>query len=333
METLKPSVLRQRAEESLQAAAYDPRRLVLIHTAVSLGSSLLVAVLNFILSQKIADTSGLAGMGLQTMLATVQGVLDTVVMLALPFWNISLLFAALQWVRREYAGPGCLLQGFRRLGGVIGIKFVTGIIYFALGTAVFYVSLTVFMMTPFSRPMMEVFEPYITESMTQEQLYALMTPELIAEASKHCVPALILFGVLFIIAAIPVFYRLRFAEFSVMDDTSAIGAVIKSFQMTRRNAFRVFRLDLQFWWFYLLQFLSVALCYGDTILPMLGITFPFSDEVAFFLFYVLGVLCQGVLLWLAQASVSATYGEAYRALDRTPPKVKTPTPTPLWENE
>ena len=332
METLKPSALRRQAEDALQAASYDPRRLVLIHTAVSLGSSLLVAVLNFILAQKIADTSGLAGMGVQTILATVQGVLEAVVMLALPFWNISLVFAALQWNRRENAEPSCLLQGFRRLGAVLGIKFITVMVYFAIGMALFYVSMAIFMLTPFSQPMMDLLEPHITEGMTQEELLALITPELVAEAAQYCVPLLVIFGVLFIVAAIPVFYRLRFADFAVMDDTNAISSVAKSFLMTRRNTLRLIRLDLHFWWFYLLQFLSVALCYGDVILPMFGVTLPFSQDAAFFLFYVLGILFQGLLLWAAQATVSATYAEAYRALDLTPPKPKAPAPNPLWEN-
>ena len=42
--------LKQASAQALQEAAYDPRKLVLIHTAITLGASLLVTVLHYILA-------------------------------------------------------------------------------------------------------------------------------------------------------------------------------------------------------------------------------------------------------------------------------------------
>ena len=321
MEKLNPYALRQQAGESLQAAAYDPRKLVLIHTAVSLGSSLLAAALSFVLNQQIAGTGGLSGIGLRSILSTIQAVLELAVSVALPFWNISLAYAALQWIRREPAEPSSLLQGFRRFGTVFGARFFVSAIFMALAMAAIYISTTIFLLTPFSKQLLEVFEPILqafdpnAATMTQEELEALLTPELLTQAAKASIPMFVLFALLFAGFAIPLFYRLRFVDFFVMDGEGVLSSVSQSVRMTRGRSLQVVKLDLHFWWFYLLQLLTVVLCYGDTLLPLLGIALPFSADVGFFLFYALGCLLQCLLLWRFQATVSATFAHAYEALE------------------
>ena len=51
--------LKTAAREALDGAAYNPTKLIVIHTAIALGASLLVTALNFILETRIADTGGL----------------------------------------------------------------------------------------------------------------------------------------------------------------------------------------------------------------------------------------------------------------------------------
>ena len=130
--TLQFDDLRQRGDRCLDFAAYSPRRLVLIHTAVSLGASLVVGLLNLLFSQMIATTGGLGGMGMRSMLQTAQATLELAVTIALPFWNISLTRAALCWARGELAEPPTLLEGFRRFRSVLGVKLLTGFIFLGL---------------------------------------------------------------------------------------------------------------------------------------------------------------------------------------------------------
>ena len=106
MEAFKPSVLRQQAGEALQNATYPPKKFVLIHTSVALGLTLLITALNFLLNQQIAQTGGLAGMGMRSILSTVQSVLEFAVNAALPFWEIGIVFAALCWVSRQPVTTG-----------------------------------------------------------------------------------------------------------------------------------------------------------------------------------------------------------------------------------
>ena len=76
---LNLSDLRQKADRQLDFAPYAPRQLVLIHTAVSLGASLVVALVNLLFASMIENTGGLSGLGTRSMLETAQAVLELAV--------------------------------------------------------------------------------------------------------------------------------------------------------------------------------------------------------------------------------------------------------------
>jgi len=80
------------------------------------------------------------------------------------------------------------------------------------------------------------------------------------------------------------------------------------------------RLDLSYWWFYLLCFLTTSLGYGDMLLSGLGITLPMNANVAFFLFYVVSLLAQFAVLYFHGNRVYATYAVFYDALRHPVPK-------------
>lgn len=312
--TLKSSDLRWEAERSLLNAPYSPRRIVLIHTAVSLGASLLLALFNFLLSQMISGTGGLSGMGTRSLLQTAQAVVELAVTVLLPFWNIGLIRAAMNWARKESAEPATLLEGFRRFGSVLGVKAMTFLLFVLAAMAVSYVGTALFMFTPFADKLSAVLQPILEESDGAATADLLLSEQALAQIGSAATPLLIFLGVLFAVVLIPLFYRVRFADFAAMDGGRALICMLESFRITKKKAWQIFKIDLSFWWFYLLQALSVALCYGDTILGALGVTLPMSPDVAYFLFFVAGILCQGLLLWRYQAQVSATYAVTYDAL-------------------
>lgn len=311
--TLQFDDLRQRGNRCLDIAAYSPRRLVLIHTAVSLGASLIVGLLNLLFSQMIAKTGGLGGMGMRSMLQTAQATLELAVTLALPFWNISLTRAALCWARGESAEPPTLLEGFRRFRSVLGVKLLTGFIFLGLCMAVSYIGSMLFLFTPFAGGLMKALDPIMQSSGVLDP-ELLLSDEVMAQISSAAVPLMVFLAVLFAALAIPVWYRVRFADFAVMDGGRAAVSLLESFRITKKKALEVFKIDLHFWWFYLLQLLTVVLCYGDTILAALGVALPMSAEVSYVLFYAVGIVTQGLLLWWYQARVSVTYALAYESL-------------------
>ena len=312
MVTVHPKDIHRQASTLLQQRT-APNKLVLLHTAIALGCSVLLTAVYYLVSLGISNTGGLSGLGLRAMLETLQAVLELAVRVALPFWEIGLLFAALQWTSGKDADFSSLLQGFRRMGSVLACRLLTGGIFLALGISLFYICATVYVLTPFSAPLLELLAPITNTAPTPEQVQSLLTPELMTQMTQAMIPFFILFGILFLLVSIPLFYRLRFGEFGVMDGMPGSKAVLKSLHITRRNSLTLLKLDLHFWWFYLLQLMCLAISCADPLLPMLGIHLPLSASGSFFLFYGLGAALQCLLFWRFRATVLSAYCLAYRA--------------------
>ena len=304
--------LHRQAKDLLSGQEASPKKLMLLHTAVSLGTTLLTTTIGFLLSRQIADTGGLSGMAARSILTTVQSVLELAVIMLLPFWEIGILRAALNWRRGENADVSHLAEGFRRFGSVLGLQFWSGAMYIAAGFAAFYCSMFFFLMTPWAHTTNEIFAQ-LPQFSTMEELLALMTPELTAQLTKRMLPMFILFGLLFTAVCIFLFYRVRFGDFFVMEGDEGIKAMVKSFRLTRGNCLQLLKLDLHFWWFYLLQGLSVVISYGDGLLTAMGVSLPFGRDGSFFLFYITGILLQGILFWLFNAERLTTYCLAFDA--------------------
>ena len=317
---LQPSVLRRRAGEVLQKAAYEPKKLVLIHTAVAVGSFLLVNIINYLLSLQIAQTGGLSGIGLRSVLTTVQTLLDLAVSVALPFWELGLTFAALQWAKENSPTPKELTAGFYRIGPILRLHILRGALFFVVGIGVFNISYILFMLTPFANAFLAQLEPILSQAATSAQPETLITEDLLMAAGQTLAPLFILFGVIFAGVSVFLFYRIRFADFIIMEERSALKALMKSVKLTKKRSLQLFKLDLSFWWFYLLQAATIALGYGDYILSAFGIPLPFSSEVRFLLFSAASLLLQGVLVWQYQGFVLTSFALAYQTLD-TPAEI------------
>ena len=120
---------------------------------------------------------------------------------------------------------------------------------------------------------------------------------------------------------IPLSYRLRFADYILLEGEGGRQAMIQSFLLTRGSCKEIFKLDLHFWWFYLLQLLALALCYGDGILSLLGVTLPINSNLRYFLFYTIGLLLEGFLFCRYQGQRLTTSALAYDALQPQDPTI------------
>ena len=76
MEQLNSRKLKNSAAASIEKAGFDPRKLVLFHTAVALALSLVALAIDFALELQIGNTGGLSGVGMRSVLETVQAVLN-----------------------------------------------------------------------------------------------------------------------------------------------------------------------------------------------------------------------------------------------------------------
>lgn len=301
--------LEEAAAQALRLAP-NHKQLVMVSAGAAAGLSLAVSLLSFLLEGQIAQTGGLAGLGLRSVLSTVQTVLFYAVFVLTPFWSMGFTSTALKLSRKQDVTLATLLDGFRRFGPVLRLMLLQGVLYFFLATGCVYIGSSIFAFTPLASPMYEILleSDVLTTGVVDEATLAALT--------KAIVPVLLGCAVLFALIAIPISYRLRLAELRIMDEKrcGALAAMLESSRAMRRNCVALFRLDLHFWWFYLAEGAVTALCYGDQILPAMGIHLPFSEDVAYFVFFVIGMAAQLVLYWYARARVAVTYAKAYDAL-------------------
>jgi uncharacterized membrane protein len=105
------------------------------------------------------------------------------------------------------------------------------------------------------------------------------------------------------------------ATFLILDHPRmrAMETLRMSTYQLRGHLTALFKLDLSFLWFYILNVLFAALAYGDYLLTGFGVPMPFSAEVAYFIFLILSLVCQGSLFVLARNQVDVTYANFYCA--------------------
>lgn len=314
---------REKARLSLETATYNGKALALMHSGIALGISLILTVFNMLLSRSIDSTAGLSGISMRSALQSVQSFLSTASNMALPFWQIGFVFAALGFAQGRATVPRDLLEGFRRFGKVLRTLLLQGLMYVAIGFACLNLANILFFFTPFAAKLTALMEPVLSENTTVEQL--LSDGATMENLMQAMTPMYVIFAVVFLLVSTPLFYRLRMAEFAIMDDApGALAAITGSFRMMRGNCISLFKVDLKFWWFFLLKGLAAVVAYGDTLLFTAGVSLPINEDVLFFGFYGLYIVLELLITWRFAAEVQTTYAHCYGELKAN---ISRPAPT------
>ena len=285
--------LKARSAAALEHASFDHRKLILLHTGISSAVLLILAVINLILQNQIAGTVGLAGLGTRAVLETIQTILQVAVSLAMPFWEFGYFFMVLR------------------------LMILNGLIYTVIAFTVLYPSMMIFIASPLSNAYMNALEPLVISGAAVDPTALMQDSAMVEALYAGLKPMLAVFGVLFLLIAAPVFYRLRLTQFALADhpEEGARKAIGKSFRLMKRNCLKLLKLDISFWWFYALQAVMALICYGDLIAPKLGISLPFPADTAYLIFYCANLAGQLVLFWYSKNYVMATYAAVYDSLD------------------
>lgn len=307
------SELKQQTDTTLSRAR-EPKKAILAYSGIICAIGLLVSILNMLVDHQFTGTGGLANLGLRSVLSTVQSVLPlahTCVLLCLELGYIS---AAMRFARGQYADHTDLKTGFRLFGPALRLTLLQALIFAGIMLAAYYVGLQVCLLTPLGRPLLDALTPYL-ESGTVPDVQT-MDPKLAESLLWSMIPMLSVILGLFALTAIPIHYRYRMANYYLVDHPreGAMAALRNSRRMMRGNCFRLFQADLLFWYYYLPTFLAMVICYGDTLLPLVGIELPMSDTLAYFLFYALYLVIQFFLYLGFRNRVEVTYVTAYDAI-------------------
>jgi uncharacterized membrane protein len=295
--------LKLEAKAALEATSSSPKKLICIHTGASAALALVLALLDYLLQQQISNTGGLSGVGLRTILETAQAVLSYAELAALLFWQIGYVYIALQIGRGQTVQINSLLEGFRQFGPVLRLRLLTMLLYSGVIFAGVYLGTTVFALTPWAEPLLVAYQTG-TETAIMAAMESLMLPMMAV-----VIPVLL-------ILLVPYYYRLRMADYLLMDhpEMGAMMAIRISRLMMRGNRLHLMKLDMSFWWFYVLELMTVLVGYGDLLLPMFGIRLPWSGTMSYFVFLALFYVSQLALYWWRGNEVRVTYALAYEAL-------------------
>lgn len=314
MDLCNRRALKEAARHSLANARCDPRKNILVYTGASVAVSLIATVINYLFGLQIENTGGLGGLSTRSMLSTAQSVLQLLVAITLPFWNNGYRFATMNMAREKEAAPSTLLEGFRRFGPLLRCMLLLGLIYAGVGIVCFFFSSQIFMMSPLSDPLFE-----IAESLPLNSGSSLLGGTITLDAATQAaiidafLPMVLIMMVVFLAGVLLVSYNYRMANYLILDHPGmgALAALRGSRNQMRGNKAALFRLDLSFLWFYVLQILASLLAYGDYLMAIFGVPFPASQGVVFFFFLILSLVCQGGLYIWAKNRVDVTYAKFY----------------------
>jgi len=307
MPTLNPGILKSQAKTRLQDQ--DASTLVLIHTGVLLSLSLIASAINLYLNDQISTTSGLSGLGVRSILQSLQAFLQYGTTLFSPFWQAGFTLAVLHLARGISASRKDLLGGFRRWSAVLSLQLFTMMLLFGAVIACGYLAAMIFTFTPFAEPLAQALEPMLASG----------SIDMAAIASDVILDAYVPFFAIYLLILIPVvlFWTLsiRLSNYLILDQKMG-GFIAIHFSMVamRGNRMKMLKLDLSFWWYYLIEILLSIVCYLDVILPLLGIHLPFNETMAFFAALILyGVLELAFHYW-KKPYHDVTYALAYQEI-------------------
>ena len=315
--------IRNTAAENLAATPGNPNNTALIYAGGTAALSLLTTIVTELVGLQIDGTGGLGNMGLRSILATVQYILPLVQSVIVLCAGFGYSAAVLRMARRQETSPGTLLDGFRYFGPLVRSVLLRSVIYIALGIGTMYLAAQIFVMTPLSGDFWEIMMPVVSSTTVLDSSIVLDDATLTA-ASSAMLPMIPIFLVLFLAVATPIFYQYRMTSYALLDDPrkGAIAAMRASSAMMKGSRFKLFKLDLGFWWFYGLELLIGLLAYGDMLLPMVGVSFPWSGTVSYYLFYVVSLALQVGLYYLFLNRVHVTYATVYEGLKPEPQQPK-----------
>ena len=299
--------IRTAAAERMTSAQTDPHRQSLIYAGAALGLSVLITVINFLLSRQLESTGGLAGIGMRSVLTTAQSVLSFASLILLPFWDAGYRHSCLQLARGKRLWSDMLLEGFRRWGVVLRLNLLRGLLFTAIGFVCLQAAGMLYMLSPFSMPAMEAMSEIMesADPAAMEQAMEAVLPMLI--------PIYVIFAVVLLAVLIPVSYRLRLADMFIIDERcGARIAMLESNRRMKGHCVQYFRLDLSFWWYFLAQLAVTAVAYGDLALNALGVAI--HPDVSYFLFFGISALGQFLLIWRCAPMVFTAHALAYETL-------------------
>lgn len=291
------------------------KRIVTIYIGLALGLTALVTVLNHVLGLQIDNFGGLSNLGKRTMLSSIQSMLPLAQSVLIMCLDVGYLAAMLRIARGMYTSPQTLRLGFDRFWVLLRCSIIKGLILTGVTFASMYTGIMIFMLTPLAEPVVEIVTPLISQ-MSLLDSAVMIDDATYAQLMQAMLPCFVFGGVFLLILGGPIFYSFRMVNYVIIDKP-AVGAFMalrESKKMMRGHRRQLLKLDVSLWWYYLASAAALLVCYGDVLLPMLGVELPVSETVAYFGFYGLYMAASFCVHYFLRNRTEVAYALAYDAV-------------------
>lgn len=306
--------LKIKAKNRLESGK-DPQKTVLVFSGIVAGSTFLVNLVQYAVDSQISQTGGLQNIGLRSALTTLNSIAPLLFQLLLMCVGLGYVAAMLRIARHQYASPKTLKAGAERFWVLLRSKLLMGLIYFGIAFALSYAAMGIFMVTPWANAFSELVMPMILDgSFTPDLL--LSDNALVDSIMAALSPMMLIYVLLLIPAYLFVSYFYRLTDYFLIDQprAGALNAMRQSRQTMQGNKWNLFKIDLSFWWYYLLRMVNTTLQYLLLILAMFGISLPVSPAASFFGVMLLYLAAEFAINVLLRNRVEVTYALVYDTL-------------------
>lgn len=310
--------LRSRSAAMAGAQQGNIRPLVLLYCGVLAALLLGSNGLNLYLNNQIDTTGGLSGLGLRAILQTVQEILTLVSQFFGPFWSAGFLFAMIRLVRGGTPQQRDMTEGFRRFFRILSAMAFEAVAAIVVLVAVTNLASIIFTLLPMGKEFSAAYGEVLSNP-------NLLTPEGNIDTSlvdvgafgRDILPLLLMVAVIYLPIVVRMAYSFRMATYLILD--GPIGAIPTHFlsaALMKGHKWSICKLDLSFWWYYLLGALCSAVAYLDMILALAGINVPVDPMVMFFATLAAYCVLFTLLSLWKKAEVESAYALAFEEIAR-----------------
>lgn len=298
--------LKKKASNRLQSGN-DPKKVVLVYAGIVALSSLVVTVVQDLLDSQISQTGGIQNIGTRSMLTTADTVLTIAQLLLVMCLTLGYTGSMLRIARGQYASPNSLKVGGERIWVLLRTRLLQMLIMTAAAFALCFLVINVCLLTPLSNRVIAVMgtvsaEVLLSDDLALIGLYSAMLPIML----------------IYLVALVPLLWYFsctyRMVDYLLIDrpQLGAFGVLRESRRMMQGNMKMMLRVDLSFWWYYLLQALVSVLIYLNMVLALFAIGLP--PEVLYWGTVVLYLAADFALRYFFSNKVAVTYALFYDSL-------------------
>lgn len=298
--------LKKKASSRLQSGN-DPKKVVLVYAGIVALSSLVVTVVQDLLDSQISQTGGIQNIGTRSMLTTADTVLTIAQLLLVMCLTLGYTGSMLRIARGQYASPNSLKAGGERIWVLLRTRLLQMLIMTAAAFALCFLVVNVCLLTPLSNRVIAVMgtvsaEELLSNGLALIALYSAMLPIIL----------------IYLVALVPLLWYFsctyRMVDYLLIDrpQMGAFGVLRESRRMMQGNMKMMLRVDLSFWWYYLLQALVSVLVYLNMVLAPFAIGLP--PEVLYWGTVVLYLAADFALRYFFSNKVAVTYALFYDSL-------------------